>query len=147
MQKVQGSERIIITYVGELDNGEIFEEATDSNPIDLTLGSQTLFPALEHSLIGMEPGETRTIKIPAEYAYGPHHKNLVQSISRSVFSAHIKPEPGMTLALNLDNNGNKEQVPATVISTNKDNVILDYNHPLAGKKLTYTVTLLQIISN
>lgn len=147
MQKIKGNEQISITLTGKLENGEIFTETQNDNPLTLTLGSNTLFSELERALTGMEPGETRTVQIPAEYAYGLHHKNLVQSISKSVFGSHLDPKPGMILALNLENNGTKQQVPATVISSSKDTIIVDYNHPLAGKPLIYTVTLHRIITS
>jgi len=145
MDKIQGNEQVKISLTGQLENKEIFEEITDKKPLTLTLGSGTLFPALEKALAGMEPGETRTIQIPPEYAYGPHIKNLVQTINKSVFGSRLDPKPGMILALNLDNDGKNEKVPATVISENEDTIIVDYNHPLAGKSLTYTITLLGII--
>jgi len=145
MHKIKGNEHIKITYTGTLEDGEIFEEISEDNPQELTLGSNKLLPALEKALIGMQKGETRSIRIPAEYGFGPHNKNLVQTIDRSVFAGRIEPKVGMIMALSIEKNKRKEQIPATVISVDDSQVIVDYNHPLSGKTLYYTITLVEII--
>ncbi len=91
--------------------------------------------------MGMNPGETRTIHIQPEDAYGPHYSNLVHDIKREVFKGKLEPKPGMILSLTIEKDGQDQQVPTTVLAVNNDSVTVDYNHPLAGKILTYTVTL------
>lgn len=146
MQKITGNEEVSITLIGKLENGEIFESSGADVPLNLSLGSNTLFPALERAMIGMEPGQTRTIQLPPDQAFGPHHKDLVQTLERSSFSTSITPVPGMVLALKIDRNGESQQVPATVVSVNEQTVVVDYNHPLAGKPLIFTVTLHSIVN-
>ena len=141
MSPVALTDTVSISYTATLDNGEIVEKVPASQPITLNIGSGTVLKAVEACLLGMNPGETRTIKIQPEDAYGLYHDDLVHDIERSVFAGKINPTPGMILSLTINHEGKDQQVPATVVSVNEDTVTVDYNHPLAGKTLTYTVTL------
>jgi len=124
-----------------VESGEVVEKVPASKPVHLSIGSGRILKAVEAGMLGMNPGETRTIRIQPEDAYGAHHTNLVHDIKRSVFSGRIDPRPGMILSLTIEKNGGNEQVPATVTAVNEETVTVDYNHPLAGKVLTYAVTL------
>ncbi len=135
------TDTVSISYTATLDNGEVVEKVPANRPITLNIGSGRVLKAVEASLLGMNPGETRTVRIQPEDAYGPHYENLVHDIKRSVFKGKIDPKPGMILSLTINRDGQDQQVPATVLSVNSDTVTVDYNHPLAGKELTYTVTL------
>jgi len=135
------TDTVSISYTATLENGEVFEKVPASKPIHLSIGSGRVLKAVEASLLGMNPGETRTVHIQPEDAFGPHHDTLVHDIKRSVFDGKLDPKPGMILSLAVERDGKSEQVPATVLAVNSENVSVDYNHPLAGKVLTYTVTL------
>lgn len=135
------TDTVSISYTATLENGEVFERVPAGKPIHLAIGSGKVLRAVEASLLGMNPGETRTVQIQPEDAFGPYYNNLVHDINRSVFEGKIDPKPGMVLSMALEKDGKKEQIPATVLAVNSENVTVDYNHPLAGKVLTYTVTL------
>jgi len=135
------TDTVSISYTATIDNGEVVEKVPANQPITLNIGSGRVLKAVEACLLGMNPGETRTVTIQPEDAYGPHHDVLVQEIQRSVFAGKIDPKPGMILSLTINRDGREQQVPATVLDVTDDIVTVDYNHPLAGKVLTYTVTL------
>ena len=135
------TDTVSISYTATLKSGEVVEKVPASKPILVPIGSGRVLKAVEASLLGMNPGETRTVDIQPEDAYGPYYKDLVHEINRSIFDGKIDPKPGMILSLKVDRDGKEEQVPATIISTSNDTVTVDYNHPLAGKVITYTVTL------
>ncbi len=144
MSPVALTDTVTITYTATLDNGEEIDRSPNNQPFTLSIGQGRLFPAVEVALLGMEPGETRTIRVQPEDAYGPHYKDLVHTLSRSSFGDRIDPKPGMILSLKVEKDGQEQQVPATVLSVSGDQVVVDYNHPLAGKELIYTVTLVGI---
>ncbi len=135
------TDTVSISYTATIENDEIVEKIPASKPVYLSIGSGKVLKAVEASLLGMEPGETRIVTIQPEDAYGFHHENLVHEIHSSVFKDRIEPEPGMILSLAIEKDGRQQQVPATVLAVNNDTVTVDYNHPLAGKPVTYTVTL------
>jgi len=135
------TDTVSISYTATDESGEVVEKVPASKPIHLAIGSGRVLKAVEASLLGMNPGESRTVAIEPEDAYGPHYKDLVHDINRSVFAGKIDPKPGMILSLTVDKDGKEEQVPATILAANSETVTVDYNHPLAGKVITYTVTL------
>ena len=144
MSPVALTDTVTITYTTTLDNGEEIDRSPRDRPITLSIGRGRLFPAVEVALLGMEPGETRTVRVQPEDGYGLYHKELVHTLPRSSFGDRINPQPGMILALKIEKDGETKQVPATVLSVSDDQVVVDYNHPLAGKVLNYTVTLVGI---
>ncbi len=135
------TDTVSISYTAALETGEVVEKVPATKPIHLSIGSGRVLKAVEASLLGMNPGETRTIHIQPEDAYGHHYDNLVHDIKREVFRGKIDPKPGMILSLTIDKDGHDQQVPATVLAVDSETVTVDYNHPLAGKVLVYTVTL------
>ena len=135
------NKQVVVSLKGALENGEVFEETPKDHPLLINLGQNNIFPLLEKALEDMKPGETQTIKLAPEDAYGPHHNDLVQVIDMSTFNNSIQPKPGMILSLDMERNGRQEKVPATVINIKDEKVTLDFNHPLAGKSVIYTLTL------
>jgi peptidylprolyl isomerase len=90
----------------------------------------------------MRPGETKTIKIPANKAFGTHHKNMVRIVDRSKFPADPDPEVGQKFDMS------KGDDPTTVVRVSEisgSKVTLDANHPLAGKDLTFDIELVEIL--
>lgn len=141
MSSVQLFDTVSISYTATLPSGEVIESAPPTKPITLTIGSGRILKAVEASLLGMEPGQSKTVHIQPEDAYGPYYKTLVHEVDRSIFAGRIDPKPGMILSLAVEQDGVNQQVPATVLAAGSGTVTVDYNHPLAGRIITYTVTL------
>ncbi|MDH3328455.1 MAG: peptidylprolyl isomerase [Desulfobulbaceae bacterium] len=141
MEKEQKNKKVAVFLQGILEDGEVFEETPPDHPVLITLGQNTFFPVIEKELYTMKKGETRTFTLSPEQAYGPRHEHLIQKIDRSVFGGRLDPQPGMILSLTLEGGTGPEIVPATVISASPGHITVDYNHPLAGKQITYVVTL------
>lgn len=141
MNIVQLLDTVSVSYSASLPSGEIVESVPEDKPITLTIGSGRILKAVEASMMGMEPGQTKTVHILPEDAYGPYHKSLVHEVSRSCFAGRIDPKPGMILSLSVERDGIKQQVPSTVLATSNETVTVDYNHPLAGKTITYIIKL------
>jgi len=135
------NKQVVASLKGSLENGEVFEETPKDHPLLINLGQNNIFPLLEAALENMQPGETKKIPLAPEDAYGPHHEDLVQVLSLSTFDNSIQPKPGMILSLNMERDGRQEKVPATVVGIKEDNVTIDFNHPLAGKSVVYTLTM------
>jgi len=144
MKTVQIGDQVSIEYEGMLEDGEIVERSSDTGPVEFEIGSNIMPPGFEKALIGMQAGEEKTITMTPEEAFGPKDENLLHTVNRSVLGDKIKPEPGMVLGMTLDKEGQPHKVPALVIAVNGDEVTIDFNHPLAGKTLTYKLTLKSI---
>jgi FKBP-type peptidyl-prolyl cis-trans isomerase 2 len=141
MPSVQLFDTVSVSYVATLPSGEVIENIPEDKPITLIIGSGRILKAVEASLMGMEPGQTKTVHILPEDAYGPYHRSLVHEVPRSCFAGRIDPKPGMILSLAIEKDGTEQQVPVTVLAASSETVTVDYNHPLAGRTITYTVKL------
>lgn len=141
MPSVALTDTVTITYTAALENGELIEETA---PLTLSIGSGAVCRAVEACLFGMEPGQTRIIRVQPEDAYGLRQPELMQQIPLAAFQGRIDPKPGMILSLNVQREGHACPVPATVTAVADGKVTVDYNHPLAGQVIVYTVKLIGI---
>lgn len=141
---IQQNDTVTLAFTGKLDTGDIFTEVSKDNPLAVTIGNLELPPSLESALIGMEVGDTKTVRLSPEEGFGPRHKDLVQVINNSRILEKIQPKPGMVLSLKTEKDGQEHLVPATVLKVTEAGIEVDYNHPLAGHHLTYTVTIIGI---
>lgn len=141
MPAVQLFDTVSVSYTASLPTGEIIDSVPEASPLTLIIGSGNILKAVEASLLGLEPGQTRTVDIFPEDAFGPYQRALVHEVPRSAFADCIDPKPGMVLSLTVDRDGVPQQVPATVLAADSETVTVDYNHPLAGKTITYMVRL------
>jgi peptidylprolyl isomerase len=113
-----------------------------SGPLDVQLGAEEIFPQIEQALLGMTPGETRTVMVPAAEAFGEYDEENVLTVPRSQLPADLNPEVGEELVLTGDDN---EQFGVTVVEVNAESITFDSNHPLAGEDLTFAITLREIL--
>ena len=144
MCQVALTDTVTIAYTATLENGELIDKSQKDKPVTLSIGGGKLFKAVEACLFGMEPGETRRVNIQPEDAYGHHIQELVQEVPLAGFKRKNEPKPGMILALTMQKDGEDHKIPAMVVSLNDETVTVDYNHPLAGQVIVYTVTLVGI---
>ena len=144
MKKAQKNDRVTISYIGKLENGTIVQATTESEPLIITLGNLDVPPTLEQAIIGMSAGDKKLVKLEPDEGYGPRRKDLLQTLDRNVMNVGINPQVGMILSLNVEKDGQKHSVPATVVEVNNDTVVVDYNHPLAGHNLLYDITVISI---
>lgn len=143
MAKAQLGDCVTVHYTGRLIDGTEFDSSTGSEPLEVTLGSGGVIPGFERAIIGMETGESRTVTIPVEDAYGAPVDELVLSVPRNRLPNDLTPEIGMQLQMQRTDGG----VVDVVISTLDDqNVTLDANHPLAGQSLIFDIQLVAISS-
>jgi len=137
----KGGDTVKVHYTGKLEDGTIFDSSRDREPLELTLGSGSTIPGFENGIIGMALGDTKTITIPPEEAYGPKRDDLVITISKDEFPSDITPSVGQQLQMRHPS-GNVMNV--TITDVMQDSVTFDANHPLAGKTLIFEVELMEI---
>lgn len=140
-QSAKAGDKLSIHYTGRLENGTIFDKSEGRGPLEFTVGSGEIIPGLDEGVVGMEIGETREVTIPPEAAYGPHDGTQVQSVPREAIPDDIPTTVGTQLNVQTRDG---QQLTVTVSGESEDHIELDANHPLAGKTLTFDVTLLEI---
>ena len=141
MGKAEQGDTVNVHYTGRLGDGTIFDTSVGNEPLCFTIGKSEVIPDFEQAVVGMSPGESKTIQVPAEKAYGAHRAEMMLVVERSKFPAGFEPEVGQHLQIRHDD-GNMLFV--TVAEVSESNVILDANHPLAGKDLTFDMQLVGI---
>jgi peptidylprolyl isomerase len=141
MTGVKLGDKVKVHYTGKLDSGEVFDSTEEKGPLTFTVGGGTVIPGFEQAMIGMSPGDEKTVKISAIRAYGPYQKKLVVEVGKDKFIDKIEPEVGQRFQVSQPD-GKKFVV--TVASIEGTKVTLDANHPLAGKDLTFDIHLLEI---
>lgn len=141
MRKVTQGDHVTVEYEGILEDGEIFESSAHTGPFELEIGGNSMPPGFENALIGMREGEEKTVTLQADEAFGQVDENLLHRVNRSVFGENATPEPGMVLGMSVDKDGRKQKIPALVTAVNGEEVTIDFNHPLAGKAITYKFTV------
>lgn len=142
MKKAQSGDTVQVHYKGTLSDGELFDSSAGREPLAFQLGSGQVIKGFDDGVTGMEIGDKKTIQIPCEDAYGPINEELLINFERSQIPSDIPLEPGTTLNMHQEGNG---QVVAVVIKEVADDyVILDANHALAGKDLTFELELVGI---
>lgn len=127
----------LVYEVKEAGTTEIVDSNKGSVPLEFIMGMGQLIPGLEKQLVGMEEGESADILVKADEAYGPYNDEAVQTIPKEQFEG-VDLEAGMTL---YGQGEDGQQVQVTVKSFTDTDVTIDYNHPLAGKDLLFSVTI------
>lgn len=140
MQAKQGN-KVKIHYTGKLEDGDIFASSKNKEPIEFTLGQGQVIPGIEEAVEGMETGESKTVNIPPDKAYGPHRDELTQEIPKKEMPGDIKPQVGQRLNVKWSDG---KETPVSVTDVSETSVIIDANHPLAGKDIVFELELVGI---
>ncbi len=141
MSQVKENDTVKIHYTGKLQDGQVFDSSLERDPIEFTIGGGQIIPGLEKGLIDMKVNDRKTIEIPQAEAYGDVQKELFQEVPKEQLPQEITPEVGMGLvAKNPD--GSERQL--RVAEVKDDSIVIDANHPLAGKELILDVEVVEI---
>lgn len=165
MAKAKQGDKVQVHYTGTLDDGTIFDSSRGGgavifSPIELVIGREgDLLPKFQEAIIGLEPGESVKVKIACEDAYGPRFEERVNVVQRSELHKKedllesfrypngkqvpgFNPKKGDLLEISLPDGS---CVPVTLTEVLDTTITFDANHPLAGKDLTFDITLVNIL--
>ncbi len=141
MTTAQIGNRVRVHYTGRLDDGQVFDSSEGGTPLAFTIGSGQVIPGFENGVVGMSPGDAKTVNIPCADAYGERQDAGLMQVPRDEFPPDLPLEVG-TSVQGQQQSG--RQVTFTIIAVTDEEVTLDANHPLAGKDLTFELTLVSI---
>jgi FKBP-type peptidyl-prolyl cis-trans isomerase 2 len=139
---VQSGNTIKIHYHGRLSDGTTFDSSTGRSPLEFTVGSGQVIKGFDDGVQGMSVGEKKTIEIPFIKAYGPEDPSMIIEFPVERLPEDMKPEIGMQLNMN---NAEGQQFPVVITGITDENIILNANHPLAGKDLIFDLELVEIL--
>lgn len=128
-----------MAYEMRLDDGEVVDSTADDGPFEYLHGVGEILPGLEKALLGMRPGDEKTVVLSPADAYGEYDDNAVERVPIEAFPDDLELEPGMELHMQDSQSGHVLQ--AYVIEVGSKWVLLDLNHPLAGETLRFDVVI------
>lgn len=149
---IKNGDFIKVSYTGMLEDGSVFDTTDEKlakekgihnprvvyNPVLLIVGRQHVIKGLDEAIIGMQKGEEKEVTIPPEKAFGPRREELINVVPLSYFEKErINPVPGMIVSVN--------ERDGMVRSVGAGRVIVDFNHPLAGRTLKYKIKIEDVL--
>ena len=142
MTKAKTGDRVKVHFTGYLEDGKIFGSTSDEEPFEFTIGEKHMLPGFEMAVIGMNKGDTKSITLPPEEAYGEYKEDLVSVMERSGFPQEINLEIGKRLRVRTQDG---KYAIITIKNLTEDSIVVDRNDPLAGQTLIFKIELVDII--
>ena len=141
MSKAKSGDTVQVHYTGKLDDGTQFDSSEGREPLEFSLGEGEVLPGIENAVEGMAVGDSKSVKIEADDAYGRRHEQLVQEVPRAQLPDDMKPEVGMRLQAEGQDG---KPINLVVTEVSDETVTVDANHPLAGHTLGFELQLVAI---
>lgn len=143
MTAAKSGDTVKIHYTGTLSDGSTFDSSEGRDPLEFTLGAGQVIPGFDKAVTGMSAGDSQTVNIPSGDAYGAHDPNGRQAFPRDQVPENVPLDIGTRLQLSGPQG---QPIMVTVAEVTDTEVILDANHPLAGKDLTFEIELVEIVA-
>jgi len=141
MSQAKSGDTVKIHYTGTLDDGTEFDSSAGREPLEFSLGSGQVIAGFDNAVEGMAVGDSKTVTLPPDEAYGDRHEKLLQDVPKTSLPDDMKPEVGMALQTQSPDG----QVMNLVIADiSEESITVDANHPLAGQALTFAIELVEI---
>ncbi|MDN3667309.1 peptidylprolyl isomerase [Algibacter miyuki] len=141
MSQVKENNTVKVNYTGKLADGQVFDSSEGKEPIEFTLGQGQLIPGFEKGLIDMKLNEKKTITIVKDEAYGDVNPALIQEVQKTELPQDMAPEVGMGL---VSKSPNGHEINLLVVEVKEESIVVDGNHPLAGKDLVFDLEVVEI---
>ena len=135
----QGSQ-VTLHFAIKLENGDVVDSTFDKQPASFTVGDGSLLPGFEMALYGLKCGDQRSLPITPDQGFGQSNPQNVQVMPRSAFAA-MELSEGLLVIFNDAANA---ELPGVVKACDDARVTIDFNHPLAGKNLTFDVEIIEV---
>jgi peptidylprolyl isomerase len=141
MAQAKKGDNVKVHYTGKLEDGTVFDTSAEKEPMEFKVGEGKLIADFEAAVVGMEQGESKTIQIASENAYGPHREEMVMKVARKDIPEGLNPQINQRLQVQQQSG---QPFAVTVTEVSDESVTLDANHPLAGKDLIFDIQLAEI---
>jgi len=142
MDTVEHGDTVKVRYTGRLENGMVFDSTMGSGPLMFIIGEGEFIPGFEEALLGMKPGESKEVRVPADKGYGPYYRDLAMVVDRDRLPEDFEPMVGERLEIPHEMG---YPIVYTVTEVLESTVTLDANHILAGKNLIFEIELMEIL--
>lgn len=127
-------------YKGTLSDGSVFDSSEGREPLEFVYGIGMIIPGLEEGISGLKQGDKKTLNIASEKAYGSRQEEAMQEVPKDQLPQDQELKVGMQLAAQ----GPQGVIPVVIADIKEETVLIDFNHPLAGKDLTFDVEITDV---
>ena len=135
--------RVTLHFSLRLENGDVIDSTFEKKPAAFTVGDGSLLTGFERKLFGLKKGSRQKFAVSPEDAFGQPNPNNVQYFKRSQFDAALELHEG--LVISFADAANSE-LPGVVSRFDDNEVVVDFNHPLAGRTITFEVDILDVVN-
>ncbi len=143
MMTAKKGDTVRVNYTGRSEDGSVFESSVGLAPLEFTIGLDEVVQGFEDAVLGMQPGEKKTVTVQPEEGFGMYDEDLVFEVDKEDLPQGFIPQVGMDFEM-VDDEG--REVSGTIIGISPNSVLVDTNAPLAGKAVIYEIELLEIKS-
>ena len=142
MTVIEEGVKVNILFEAKLETGEIVLKTEEEQPLEVVVGDGNIPKSIEKNLIDMKEGETKTVTLEPTEAFGPKIDDLIIDLPKGGFDPQVELEVGSRVSINSPEG---KRSMGTVLEVKDENISVDFNHPLAGEKLIFTVTVVSIV--
>ena len=143
MEKIENGIFVSVDYKGTLQNGEVFDTSSGRQPLEVQIGAGNMIKGFEEALLGMSLNEKKSFTIEPEDAYGQRDERLTRVFARAEVPPEIDLQVGQIVGIRSEEG---QQMPASIVQMDDENVTADMNHPLAGEVLHFEIEVVGISS-
>lgn len=133
--------KVTLHFALRLQDGEVIDSNFEREPATFVVGDGNLLPGFEKAIFGLLEGERKTLTITPEQGFGQRNPNNLQEFARSEFAPDMELKEGLVLSFS---DAQKTELPGVVSHFDEQVVIVDFNHPLAGREIVFDVAILKI---
>ena len=137
---IKTGDTVSVHYVGTFNDGTEFDRSRENSPLTFKVGSGMVIAGFDKAVMGHEVGDKFSVNIPAAEAYGETQPNLLFPVPMEQVPATIKPEVGMRLHVGTD----QGELEVCICEVTETHIVLDANHPMAGKDLNFALEIVAI---
>jgi len=142
MARAKHGDTVQVYYTGTLLDSEVFDTLANRKLVQFTIGEGRIITGFEEAVLGMNPGESKIIKVPADKAYGPRRPERIHVVNLNALPPDLKLQVGQPLEIRQ---GNGQTNTARITDISESTITLDANHPLAGQDLVFDIELAEIL--
>lgn len=138
---IDSGSRVTLHFALKLDNGDVVDSTFERAPASFTLGDGSLLPGFERRLLGLKKGAQAAFIVPPEDAFGQPNPANVQYFKRSVFGDDMPLSEGLVVSFA---DAQRAELPGVISRFEGDEVVVDFNHPLAGRHIVFEVEIVDV---
>jgi len=132
---------VLMHYSIALTNGSLIESSFNEEPVEINMGNGDVTEGMELALFGLKEGDKQTLTLTEEQGFGSRDEDNIHDMPLSDFPEDLRPEVGLSYSFESPEDGD---IPGTVLSIKNDTAEIDFNHPLAGQQIIFTVDILGV---